>query len=66
MAVTEIVHKLIVFARNMLCMHFKIEKSGGEPKLSQTALHERNLGSGRIDDRNCGGVIAGKKKFLAL
>ena len=66
MPTTEIVPKLIVFARNMLCMHFKIEKSGGEPKLLQTALHERILGSGRIDDRNCGGVIAGKKKFVAL
>ena len=66
MPTTEVVRKLIAFARNMLCAHFEIEKGGGKPKLLKTALHERILGSGRIDDRNCGGVIAGNKKFMAL
>jgi len=66
MPMTEAVRKLIVFVRNMLCAHFKIEKSGGEPKLLKRALHDRILGSGRIDNRNCGGVIAGNKKFVAL
>ena len=47
-------------------MHaLRIEKSGGDPKLSKTALHERILGRWRIDDRNGGGVIA-SDKFVTL
>ena len=65
MPTTEVVLKLIVFAWNMQCMHFEIEKSGGDPKLSKTALHERILGRWRIDDRNGGGVIA-SDKFVTL
>ena len=66
MPTTEVVRKLIVFSKNTLCAHFEIKKSGGEPKLSKTALHERILGSCRIDDHNCGGVIASNDKFVAL
>ena len=66
MPATQTIRKLIVCARNMRCARFKIEKSSGQPKLSEATLHERVLGGGRIDDRDCSRVIARDNEFVSL